>query len=219
MNRNDTLHRSLFLRWVRATWAGWLLGIPFIIILALIGEVVGIGGSQFLVGAGMGTGTGLLQSRVIRGLTNNALPWFWSSAVGLGIPFLVADISNVAGWGIEYSLSMFVAFGGVIAGAWQALILRSHFRKAWLWVVASVLGWTLAALGAHLSQHISRSNSLRGIMGALIYLSIVAAGGLILGSITGVCLVWMVSTQARAQKLAVIASNTVISLVEFVGSP
>jgi hypothetical protein len=198
MSSHKILDRNLLLRWVRATWAGWLLGIPFIIILALIGEAVGIGGSQFLVGAGMGTGTGLLQSRVLRGVTQNALPWFWSSAVGLGIPFLVADISNVAGWGIEYSLSMFVAFGGVMAGAWQAFILRSHFRKAWLWVVASVLGWTLAALGAHLSQHISRSNSLRGILGALIYLSIVAAGGLILGSITGVCLAWMALTQARA---------------------
>jgi hypothetical protein len=147
MSSHKILDRNLLLRWVRATWAGWLLGIPFIIILALIGEAVGIGGSQFLVGAGMGTGTGLMQSRVIGGLTHKALPWFWASAVGLGIPFLVADISNVAGWGIEYSLSMCVAFSGVIPGTWQAFILRSHFRKAWLWVVASVLGWTLAALG------------------------------------------------------------------------
>ncbi|HZI85262.1 MAG TPA: hypothetical protein VFD48_00400 [Pyrinomonadaceae bacterium] len=145
----------------------------------------------------MGIGTGLLQSWVIRKVTHNALPWFWSSAVGLGIPFLVADISNVAGWGIEYSLSIFVALGGVLAGALQAFILQSHFRKAWLLVVASVSGWALAGGGALLAEHISRTNSLRGIMGALVYLSIAAAGGLILGSITGLCLAWMASTQAR----------------------
>ena len=62
MSSYKMLDRSLFSDGF-ATWAGWLLGIPFIIILALMGEAVGIGGSQFLVGAGMGTGTGLLQSR------------------------------------------------------------------------------------------------------------------------------------------------------------
>ena len=45
--------------WLRATVAGWLLGVPLIVALALLGEAVGVGGAQFLVGVGMGAGLGL----------------------------------------------------------------------------------------------------------------------------------------------------------------
>jgi hypothetical protein len=41
------------------------------------------------------------------------------------------------------------------------------------------------------AQSISRSHSLRGIWGAVLYLGVIAVGGLIVGSVTGVCLVWM----------------------------
>jgi hypothetical protein len=185
------INRSLFLLWVRATWAGWLLGVPLIIILVLVGEAVGIGGSQVLVGAGMGIVTGLMQGRVIRGVIHKLVPWFWSSAVGLAVPFLVADISKAAGWGVVYSLPMFVALGGLIAGGWQALMLRPHLRRAWPWVAASALGWTLAAGAAPVAHDLSRSYSLRGLWGAVVFLGVVAVGGLILGSVTGVCLAWM----------------------------
>jgi hypothetical protein len=191
------LDRSLFLSWIRATWTGWLLGVPLIVILALLGEAVGIGGSQVLVGAGMGIGTGLLQGRIIRGVIHKSGPWFWSSAVGLALPFLVSDISKATGRDIGYSLPIFVALGGLIAGGLQALILRPHLRKAWLWVLASALGWTLAAGAALVAHYISRLHSLRGLSGALIYLVVVAVGGLILGSVTGLCLAWMLGHKPR----------------------
>ena len=35
--------------WLRATWLGWILGVPLILVLALAGEAVGIGGAQVLV--------------------------------------------------------------------------------------------------------------------------------------------------------------------------
>jgi len=35
--------RQVFGQWVRATWAGWALGVPLIIVLALVGEAVGKG--------------------------------------------------------------------------------------------------------------------------------------------------------------------------------
>lgn len=191
MNQRETIDRRLVLRWVRATWFGWLLGIPVIIVLALVGEAVGIGGAQVLVGAGMGTGIGLMQSRVIRSLLPKSGAWICSCVVGLAVPFLVTDIAKTAGRNVGYSLFVCVAIGGLIAGGWQALILRKRFRKTLWWVVASALGWTLAAGTSAVADPLSRFPALRGIWGAFVYLGVVAAGGLILGLVTGVCLAWM----------------------------
>jgi len=192
MNQHKTIDRSLVLRWVRATWFGWLLGIPIIIVLALAGEAVGIGGAQVLVGAGMGTGIGLMQSRVIRSMLPKSGAWILACVVGLAAPFLVTDIAKTAGRNVGYSLFVAVAVGGLIAGGWQAIILRARFRKTFWWVVASALGWTLAAGTSALADPVSRLPALRGLWGALVYLGIVAVGGLILGLVTGVCLAWMV---------------------------
>ena len=41
------IDRKLFFSWIRVTWFGWLLGIPIIIVLALIGEAVHVVGLNF----------------------------------------------------------------------------------------------------------------------------------------------------------------------------
>src|SRR5262249_7975291 len=104
--------RHIFRRWVLATWGGWVLGVPLIAGLALIGEAVGVGGAQFIVGMGMGAGVGLMQARIMRRVLPKTAPWFWSCAVGLGVPFLVADIAKAAAWNYTYSLHISVALGG-----------------------------------------------------------------------------------------------------------
>lgn len=185
------IDRRLFISWVRATWLGWVLGIPFIIVLALVGEAVGIGGAQVLVGVGMGASVGLMQGRIIKKILNQSALWIWSCIVGLGVPFLMTDLAKVAGLNIPYSLLGAITIGGLIAGGWQTLILRSHIRRAGSWMMASALGWTLAAGISATADSLPRSHSLRGIWGALAYLGIVAAGGLILGLVTGACLAWM----------------------------
>jgi hypothetical protein len=184
MNHGKTIDRGLALRWIRATWFGWLLGIPIIVVLALIGEAVGIGGAQVLVGAGMGAGVGLMQGRAIRSILPKWGTWVWSCVVGLAAPFLVTDVAKVSGRDVAYRLFVSVAVGGIIVGVLQAIILRARFRKTLWWVVTSALGWTLA-------DPVSRSHALRGLWGAVVYLGIVATGGLILGLVTGVCLAWM----------------------------
>lgn len=184
------IDHKLFLSWIRNTWLGWLLGIPIIIVLALIGEAVHIGGAQVLVGAGMGTGIGLMQARVIRKILHKSAPWILSCVVGLGAPFLLTDISRVVGWKLPYSLPVIIVLGGLIIGSWQALILRSRFRKTGWWIVASALGWTLAA-GASAFADSQRARTIRGLWGAIAYLGIIAAGGLIVGIVTGLCLAWL----------------------------
>jgi hypothetical protein len=183
--------RRLLIRWVRATWVGWLLGVPIIIVLALLGEVVGIGGAQVIVGVGMGLGIGLMQGRVMRGLIDKASPWLWSCIVGLAIPFLVIDISKIFAISLPYSLQFCVALGGLIAGVWQAFLLRARFRMTWSWAAMSAVGWTLAAGTAMAADYISKLRLLPGIWGALAFLGIVAAGGLVLGLVTVVSLAWM----------------------------
>jgi hypothetical protein len=186
------IDRKLFVLWLRATWFGWLIGVPIIILLALIGEAVGIGGAQFLVGVGMGIGVGIMQSRFIKDLINRSTSWVWSTIVGLGLPFLVTDISKVADWNLSYSWLVLIAVGGLIVGLWQALILSSQVHKIILWAAVDALGWFVAMITPSLADLLPRLKAVRGIGGVLLYL----AGGLILSSITGVCLGWVFRQQS-----------------------
>ncbi len=174
--------------WLRATWYGWLLGVPLVILLALGGEAAGIGGSQVLVGIGMGLGVGLLQARLLRTVLSRPAVWLLSSAVGLAIPFLVTDLAPRFGRDLPYSLPIAVVAGGLIIGVWQAQLLRGHARSPGWWILANAVGWTLAAGMAYLADVAVRGHAIRGLPGALAYLGAVAAGGLLLGVVTGMAL-------------------------------
>jgi len=175
--------------WARATWLGWLAGVPLIALFALVGEMLGIGGAQALVGAGMGTGVGILQARALRNVLDRPARWVWSCAIGLTLPFLAFDLLRVTGHKSPYSVQLAVAGGGIAAGLWQAYLLRPRARQAGWWIVISTFGWTLAALAAGSADTMTRGHAVGGIPGALLYLAIVGVGGLILGASTGVGLV------------------------------
>lgn len=175
-------------RWIRVTWLGWLLGIPCIIVLALLGEGLGIGGTQAIVGAGMGLGVGLLQARALRSVGMRPAPWLASSAIGLALPFLPFDLAHLLGRSLPYSLPACVAAGGVIVGTWQALLLRRLFHGALWWVPASILGWLLAAGMAAISDRLLQAHAVRGLAGAGLYLALIALGGVAVGLLTGLAL-------------------------------
>jgi len=181
--------RRLFGPWVRATWAGWVLGVPLIAAFALLGEAVGMGGSQVLVGLGMGTAVGLMQGRVIRRVGPKLSAWLLSCVVGLGVPFLAVDVAKVAGFISEHSLHAAVALAGLIAGVWQAFLLRPRFRNTVWWIAWSVAGWALASGATAIADAMSREHAMRGLWGALAYLGLIAGGGLVLGLVTGLALV------------------------------
>lgn len=174
--------------WVRATWLGWLLGIPLVVVTALLGEAIGVGGAQAMVGLGMGIGVGWMQSRALRGWLPRVAPWLWSSALGLALPFLATDIAKAAGLSVPYSLYVCLGLGGLVVGLWQARLLRGLLRPA-PWILASLVGWLLAGGTAAISDVLFRSHALRGVWGALAFLGIAAVGGLILGLITGIPLI------------------------------
>jgi hypothetical protein len=171
--------------WIGATTLGWILGVPLVAGLALIGESLGIGGVQVLVGAGMGLGVGLLQGRLVRRLGISWSHWVLACALGLSAPFLVWDVARKLGYDPRFALYLCVIAGGVLVGLWQARLLRARFVNAAAWVPASFIGWTLAAVSAGLSDQLTRTRSVRGIAGALLYLGLVAVGGPLLGWVTG----------------------------------
>jgi hypothetical protein len=189
MSENATTNLA-FGRWVRATWAGWLLGIPCIILLALLADVVGIGGLQVMVGLGMGASVGWMQGRVLRQRLNQPVRvWFWSCVIGLSAPFLAFVLAKAVGLGGVYSLYLAVALGGLLVGVWQATLLRPYFDNANHWILGSLLGWTLATGTVAIADKLSRLPQVRGAIGALIFLALIALGGLIMGWVTGFVLV------------------------------
>jgi len=181
-------------RWLRVTWLGWLLGIPCVVVLALLGEGLGIGGTQSIVGAGMGVGVGVLQALALRRVGLRPAGWIASSAVGLALPFLPFDLAHLFGRSLPYSLAGCVAAGGVIVGTWQALLLRARFAGAAWWIPASILGWLLAAGMAGFSDRLLQAHAVRGLAGAGLYLGLIALGGVAVGLVTG----WALRYRLRA---------------------
>jgi hypothetical protein len=172
--------------WIRITFLGWLLGIVFVVALALVGEVVGVHGSQISVGLGMGLGVGIAQERALRPLLGASQSWRWVSAFGLAIPFLVVDLARGLGHPIPYSLYVAIIAAGLTAGTLQARLLKPHGLAPLSWIGASALGWTAASLMASFADSLTRWSSVRGVAGAVLYLGLVGAGGVLLGAATSI---------------------------------
>ena len=177
--------RHFFIRWVRATFAGYLLGFVLIILGGIAGDLIGMPESQFIVGVGMGAGVGFAQGRMARKWLGATRHWALASFIGLGVPFVMFDLVT-AGLSGSYNLlalALDVAIAGLLVGLLQRRILRSHTDRANWWVPACVIGWTLAAWTA--------SATPAGGQDALLNLGMILSGGVVLGVVTGGALVWV----------------------------
>lgn len=140
----DPSSRTPLLRWVRATALGWLLGFVLVLVLALAWDMIG-GGAQFMVGVGMGAGIGFMQSRAIGDRVKPARQWLWTSTIGVGSPFVLWDLSGLAGLESLFSMPRCVLMGGLFVGMLQWRLLRPRFERAAWWIPACVVGWGLPA--------------------------------------------------------------------------
>ena len=174
--------------WIQATWLGWILGIPCIIGLALLGEVFGNGSVQVLVGAGMGLGVGAAQAWRCREILGAPGPWVVVTAGCLALPFLVSDVARVVGHPLPYVLPVLVAIGGLCTGLGQAWLLSRRYRAVLAWVPASVVGWSLAAATSLVTDMRYRAVMPRGVAGLALILVVLASGGVMLGVATGAVL-------------------------------
>ena len=171
--------------WIQATWLGWLLGIPCIIGLALLGEAVGNGALQVLVGVGMGLGVGAVQAWRCRALVGAAGPWVVVTTACLALPFLVTDVAREMDHPLPYFLPVLVAIGGLLTGAGQAWLLGRRYRSVLAWVPASVVGWSLAAATSLVTDMRYRDVLPRGVPGLALILVVLGSGGVLLGVATG----------------------------------
>ncbi len=172
--------------WVRTTFVGWLLGIALVVAFAMITETGGMRAAQFPVGLGMGLGVGIAQERALRRLLGDSRAWRWASALGLALPFLMVDLSRLLAVPLPYSLYVGIAIAGVTAGAGQAWVLRPHAISAPLWILTSAIGWSAGGLMVAAADSLGDFAGLRGPGGAVLYLALVALGGVFPGLATSV---------------------------------
>lgn len=177
------------IKWIKATTLGWLLGIIAILILSGIIEGLGANEFQFFMGLGMGAGLGIAQWFAARTLLKISRRWIWYTIVGTGAPFLLFDILKVAAavqFG-DYYILYSVVLAGATTGALQYLLLKPISSKAILWIPATFAGWLLAVvafLGINYTNHFFHGNWL--IFSANLFLILI--GGVLLGTVTGICL-------------------------------
>lgn len=183
-------------RWVAATFAGWVVGFGLVLVLSALSGLMGLGGTQFPVGLGMGAGVGLLQARLVGRRVGGARPWLVASAGGMAAPFVASDLASVLGVPVPYSLSACVALGGLVVGLLQWRVLARVSSDARWWIVAAPVGWTLAASTVFIADRFLPR--IPGLLGASAYVAIVLTGGVALGAVGAHALRRIVTGSGRA---------------------
>ena len=170
--------RPTRMAWVISTTLGWLLGFILVVALSIAWDQIG-GGAQFMVGVGMGTGVGFMQSRIVGAWVSDPRRWTWATALGMGLPFLVWDLSSAVGLGAIFSLPTCVVAGSLVAGLLQSRLLRAPLAQRSTWVMASLIGWGLPVATIALGD----AGLLSGVA-AVLYLGAMFLGGAVLGVVT-----------------------------------
>jgi hypothetical protein len=105
--------------------------------------------------------------------------WVAATTLGLSLPFVVTDVLRLLGAGLPFSLSAYVAIGGVLAGLLQWQLLSPSTAAAAWWPVITPIGWILAASMVWVAEWLPKN--VTGLLGAGRYVAVVLTGGLVLG--------------------------------------
>lgn len=200
-----------WLKWSMASLVGWFAGFLLGFVIASGFEPMpGTGPIQstfgyLVLGACLGSGVGLMQWLILRRKIARTGSWILAGTVGMavaggtgyGAVVLIfgysegleglGSVASAVGWMIVG------AFGGAVTGIMQWRVLRRHVQGAGWWVPASTLGWALsfAANGLINVLGILTQSQTWPASSALWFLSGLIVGGLVLGSVTGGAIVWL----------------------------
>ena len=179
---------AVWLWWVLASAGGGAVGFAAAVALLdlmsaalqrAIDEVVIFG----LIGAALGT----MQWLVLRGLFSRAGWWVVASTVGAAIVGVGAAFLSSK---IEASLIIAYGLSGAILGVLQWIVLRRQTSRAWLWILASPLGWAIAVLTVRFLDRMGQDVAPRmsETMGLILAFGLMGA---VVGFVTGGVLIWM----------------------------
>lgn len=190
---------SLLAGWTVASAIGWAAGLAAGVMLTLGAEkYAGLNTDRFLAYAtliSVGLTTGAAQWMVMRRYLPQPIRWVTATLIGYLLCLIVivgGNLVRLPAAGAGDDVLLLVLLGAAI-GIPQWWILRQHYRKAGLWVLATTVGflcftWTIIHPSHSLGEHVIRGT----VIGAL------AAAA------PGALLVWLVR-----QPLATVAPRTV----------
>lgn len=179
-------------RWIFTTSIGWIAGIFMTLIFASLFESVGIHHMQFFMGLGMGLPIGFMQWRTAKKHLSLGTSWIWLTTSALTLPFLTFDILKkftTLNFGDRYILYC-IAIACILVGLVQYILLRNRTTNSALWIVANVIGWSLAGLAVKAIDHtgmVSHNNLVLFVLNLLLML----IGGFLLGMALQFFFRWM----------------------------
>jgi hypothetical protein len=174
------------LTWIWFTTAGWFAGFAFTLLIGLPLEALGIG-NQSMIGIGMGAGVGLLQALLLRRYGISGKIWFWTSFIGMSIPYILFDLlAEKIKMRPEEVLPIITAIGSLLMG-----VLQYNFQVALIsknsksWIVVNCVGWTLAHILLNaLDFNFIKQLNLPVFFNVLLAVVLIMGGGPVLGLIT-----------------------------------
>ena len=189
--------RDFWLRWVLLTVAGYFIGffMGFVLGHFLLGNI--------MIGSAIGAMVGFMQWLMLRYHIQRSGRWVLTNMAGLTvslslyavavfiweIPFDLCRPYGVLGWAAAFGV------GGALAGIWQQRILKNRLSKLNCWIPASAIGWCLSIVGLGMLPTMSSGTFLvmllRNIIGPA------AIAGIILGSITGGVLIYLLREEPQ----------------------
>jgi len=180
--------RGLWLRWVLASTMVLVVGLPVgFVVAAVVGGAMG----SAVGGAVLGASVGIAQWLILRREVSRAGWWVLASTVTVG--FAVGAAGAVLDEGVGSAL------GGVVLGASvgiaQWLILRREVSRAGWWVLASTVGFVVAAALSLPALKKMGGGLLGGAFEIVDFVGLVLSLALY-GAITGGVLVWLLRQPA-----------------------
>ena len=211
MNRETNQFGRLFpAKWILVTSGACALALPLTFIVAgILGEGdLAVMATGLCIGAVVGYAQWFLLRKHI------AISGWWgpACAVGLGVPYIVAVPINKLGLlpdlpgGMIVSEAIIGIIGGLVCGLLQMPLLKPHFAKSGWWILASSIGWGICFVPFFLVDPLGRllvTSSMGPISAAIVtgslFFACAAAGLLLLGVVTGICLLWMPKRPVQKQ--------------------
>jgi len=164
--------------WVFTTFGGYAIGFVLAVVLIIAADSIGIP-SKAPLGIGMGLGVGLAQRPLARQYIGIGNGWLWSYVAGLTLPMLAYDVARLFLPTLDVHIAAFVLIGGALTGVLQWRLLRARLSNAVWWIPAMTVAWSIAgALVVVSDRYLPK---IPGIIGALLYISMILFGGVVVG--------------------------------------